>query len=591
MTVSGGRRSGKTDPGSLVTGLATKLGDLETAVARQAERFAAVIDIGTQISLARDVDELLRTVVDRLSNLVGAEAATLFMFDEETGELWSRVLRGSALKEIRIPAEAGIAGHVFSTGKTALLGDAYSDVRFNPEIDRLSGFRTRSVIAAPLRHVTGRVLGVIEVLDRRVDIFSADDRALVDGVASQIAAVLDTVRLVEQLRARVHDLDVLYEVEQAISSTERRAELLDKILAKAMEVVGARAGSLLLAEEDRDSLFFKSARGDKSDALKSVRLKAGQGIAGYVASTGVTVRVEHAEDSEHYDRTVAKKLGLAVGAVLCVPISTDGRTLGALELLNKKGGFTEADEQLAVLLAGQAGRALLVRQSREDVERKARLASIGQLLAGVLHDLRTPLSVISGYAEMMAEEPDVAGRREMAQAISSQLAHVQAMQRETLAFARGESSLLIRKVMLNLFMAELAEQLKLEFDASKVELKVVVGYAGVARFDENKVKRAIYNLARNAIDAMPGGGRFVLSADREGGELVFRAQDNGPGIPAEIADSLFESFVSAGKKSGTGLGLAIVKNVAKEHGGSASCRSRPGKGATFELRLPLGLSG
>src|SRR5438270_6906317 len=241
------RLPSRESPAGIVSGLSEKLNELENAVARQAERFTAVLDIGTQISSARDVDALLRLVMDRLTALIAAEASTLFMLDEAKNELWSRVLRGSTLKEIRIPAKTGIAGHVVESGKTALLTDAYDDIRFNPEIDRLSGFRTRSMIAAPLRHVSGRILGVVEVLHRKVNAFNIDDRALVEAVASQIAAVLDNVLLLDELRGQnekllkageelaqaVQDLDLLYEVEKAVASSEKQTELLDRILAKA----------------------------------------------------------------------------------------------------------------------------------------------------------------------------------------------------------------------------------------------------------------------------------------------------------------------------------------------------------------------
>jgi signal transduction histidine kinase len=586
----------RTVPGALVSGLAVKLKELERTVARQNERFSAVIEVGSQLSAARDVDALLRTVMDRLTGLLGAEAATLFMHDTRTNELWSRVLKGASIKEIRLPVSAGIAGHVFGTGKTLLLGDAYADVRFNPDVDRQSGFQTKSIIAAPLRHVSGRVLGVLEVLHRKVDAFTDDDCSLVEGVATQIAAVLDNVLLLEQLRARsdelaqrVRDLDLLFGLERAASSSDQQVDLLERILQTAIESLGAKAGSILVAEEDRDSLYFRKARGDKSDALTSMRLKTGQGIAGYVAMTGETVRVERADDSAHFDKAIARKLGVSVGAVLCVPIPGDEGRLGSLELLNKKGGFTAADERLAVLLAGQIGRAFASRESRENQERKARMAAIGQLLAGVLHDLRTPLTVIAAYAEMMADEPAEPQRREMAQSILAQVDHVAAMQKETLDFARGEKSVLMRRVYLHVFMRELEEQLTREFDQAEAEVKLVTTYTGVARFDENKMKRVILNLARNAIDAMPAGGRFTLTVDREGDELIFRAADTGQGIDPEVADRMFESFVTAGKKNGTGLGLAIVKKIVDEHGGNITFKTRPGKGTTFEVRFPVGV--
>jgi signal transduction histidine kinase len=587
-------RAARSDPSSLLGGLAAQLQDLQTSVARQAERFAAVIDIGTQISSARDLDDLLKTVVERLARLLGAEAATLFVHDATTDELWSKVLKGAALRELRIASKAGIAGAVFSSGKALVLGDAYSDPRFNPEVDRRTGFRTRSIVAVPLTHVSGRVMGVLEVLDGAVDRFTTDDRALVEGVATQVAAVLDHVQLVETLKARsgelaqrVNDLDVLYDVERAISSTEAQVDLLDRILGRAMELVGARAGSILIAEESQDSLYFRSAKGERSDALRALRLKAGQGIAGHVAATGEAVRVLRADDSEWHDQALARKLGAPVGAVLCVPIRAEGDVLGALELLNKKGGFTEADERLAVLLAGQIGRALVLQRSRADTERKARLAAIGQMLSGVLHDLRTPLTVVSGYAEMMADEADPELRLSMSKAIQGQLELINSMQKETLAFARGERSVLLRKTYLHVFMHDVEEQLQQDFARTRVELKVQVNYTGTARLDEAKLRRVIFNLSRNALDAMPDGGRFTLSVDREGDELVFRASDNGPGVPEAIADRLFESFVTA-KANGTGLGLAIVRKIAREHGGDASFKSKPGKGTTFEVRFPAG---
>lgn len=581
----------KTDPGSPVA----RLLELESTVARQSERFSALIEVGTQLSQARDLDSLLQAVMERLTSLLEAEAATIFMHDSARRELWSRVLKGNSLKELRISDTTGIAGHVFSTGRTLILGDAYSDVRFNPEIDRQSGFRTCSIIATPLKHASGRTLGVLQVLDRRVDAFTSEDRALVEGVATQVAAVLDNVLLMEELKRgrdelamRVSDLDALYEVEKAMAAANAQTDLVEQILDIAMERVGARAGSVLLAEDDRDSLYFRTARGEKSEALKSLRMKSGQGIAGHVAETNEIVRVASAEDSEFHDRSIARKLGVTTGAVLCVPVRAGSKTFGALELLNKKGGFDEQDERIAVLLAGQVGRALLRRQSQEEVERKSRLATIGQMLSGVLHDLRTPLTVVGGYAEMLASEEEPALRVEMASQIMTQLQHISSMQQETLAFVRGEKVVFIRRVFMHVFMRELTEQLQQEFAGTQVELKVLAGYTGAARFDETKMKRAIFNLARNAIDAMPDGGRFYLSVDREADDIVFRAKDNGPGIPKDIADRLFESFVSSGKKHGTGLGLAIVRKIVQEHGGTVDCKTQIGKGASFEVRFPAG---
>ena len=568
-----------------------------------AERLESVMAIGAEISNVRDVDALLRLVMDRLTKLLSAEASSLFVVDEARGELWSRVIKGSALKDIRMPVSQGIAGHVVTTARSLNVSDAYADPRFNSDVDKKSGFKTRSIIAVPLKHMSGRILGVVEVLDPRPNRFRPDDLVIVEAVAAHIAGVLDNMLLMEQLRAQndkltqttnalreaVQDLDVLYEVERSVSSAEERTDLLDRILQKAMGVMGAGAGSILLLEDERDSLFFRNVAGEKSDALVLMPLRAGQGIAGYVAASGKSVRVAKADDSEHYDKSVAKKLGVSVGSVLCVPIVGEGTVLGSLELLNKVPEFTPTDERLATLLAGQTGRAIALRKSREEGERKARLASIGQMLSGVLHDVRTPMTIISGFADLMVDDPDPTSRGDAAAMIRSQLDHLNMMTRETLAFARGETDVFLQKVYLQHFVQEVGAHLEKEFAGGPVELKVQANYTGAARLDAGKVKRVVYNLARNAREAMPEGGRFTFVVDREGVDLVFKFIDNGPGIPPDIADRLFQSFVTSGKKDGTGLGLAMAKKIADDHKGSIVCKSRPGKGTTFELRLPAGL--
>lgn len=590
----------KDSPPNLLAELSEHLSAFDSALTRQGERLGAVLEIASAISSARDVEALLRLTIDRISGLVGAEAATLFMLDVQKNELWSRVLRGASLKELRVPADHGIVGQVVRTGVTLQIADAYADRRFNPETDRRTGFKTRSIIAAPLKHVSGRVLGVIQVLHRKVNAFTAEDRALIEALAAQIAAVLDNVYLYEELRAQnlqlsetsaqlkeaVRDLDLLYEIERSVSATAEGNELLDAILLRALSATGATSGSILLSEEDGGWLYFRSAAGEKSSALKELRLPPGKGIAGRVAATGKVIRVDDVEKSPHYEKSFGRKLGVQIESALCVPIPGEQGNLGALELLNKPGGFEVSDERVATLIAGQTGRAILLRRAREEGERKGRLAAIGQMLSGVLHDLRTPMTVISGYAQLMAMEASAEEREKIAAIIEGQFDHVSAMTKETLAFARGEQEVLLRKVYLQHFVAEVEPLVRSELEGQDIEFKVQASELGALKADATKLKRLVHNIVRNAAQAMPDGGRFTWQIDREEQHVVMRFTDTGPGIPKEIVDKLFGAFVTSGKKEGTGLGLAMVKKICDEHGGSVTCRSKPGKGTTFEVRLP-----
>jgi signal transduction histidine kinase len=137
------------------------------------------------------------------------------------------------------------------------------------------------------------------------------------------------------------------------------------------------------------------------------------------------------------------------------------------------------------------------------------------------------------------------------------------------------------------FMEEMKEYLEKEFEGSGVMLRTDVKYRGAARFDETKMRRVFHNIARNAREAMPGGGRFTITVSVHDGELVFDFQDTGSGIPKELEGRIFEPFSTSGKVGGTGLGLAMVKQIADEHHGHVSYASDAKRGTRFTFGIPL----
>jgi signal transduction histidine kinase len=264
--------------------------------------------------------------------------------------------------------------------------------------------------------------------------------------------------------------------------------------------------------------------------------------------------------------------------------------MGAIAIYNKRGtrAFTAEDRALLALVAANASTAIRLQLSREGREREERLTTIGRLLSSVMHDLKTPLTVIGGYVQLMQSSKDGSQRREFGRLILKQFDHIGAMQREVLEFARGEKNVLVRKVYVQKFFEDVRTQLEGDLAKRGVELVVDVQERGTARFDEGKMLRVVHNLARNATEAMgPGGGKLVIKVTRDKADraLVVSFSDTGPGIPKDIEHRLFQSFVTSGKKGGTGLGLAIVKKIADEHGGTISVQSSS-RGATFKLRIP-----
>jgi signal transduction histidine kinase len=559
-----------------------------------------MVEVGLALSSTFDTDALLALVVDKAAQLVGADGATLFLLDRDSGELWSKVLRGAQVREIRLPVERGVAGWVARTGRAVRLDDAYADDRFDPGVDRKSGFRTRSIVCAPLVGRSGRPIGVLEVVHRTAGAFGPEEERLVSAVASQAAVALENARLFaeasdrsaqlvrarDDLEQRVAELDLLLGLERRLFSAPDLASGIDAALERCLRVLGAGAGAVLLLEEGSGQLYFRTARGGRPEVVSGMRLPRGKGIAGAVAARGKPILANDVGEEKAFDPELARRIGYEVRSALCVPISHRADVLGALELLNKRDGFHEGDLAIATAVAAQIGSRVAAERVREERARDDRLATIGQLLSGVMHDLRNPLTVISGYTQLMVLEKDAAERQRTCDLLLKQFELVNAMTREVLDFARGKVEVLRRKVNVNGFVSDVAEALRADLTPAGVELRVRLSYGGVARFDEVKLRRAIVNVARNAAQAMPRGGRFSLHVSKAGERLVFRMSDTGPGIPEEIRERLFQSFATHGKEDGTGLGLAIVKRIAEEHGGGVECRTRTGKGTTFILSIP-----
>ena len=144
-----------------------------------------------------DVDQLLRKIVARTSEVMNAERSTLFVVDRKTEEIWSKVAEGAGLVEIRIPIGRGVAGVVAATGESINITDAYRDPRFDQTVDERTGYRTRTILCAPIHNAQGEVVGVAEVLNKKGDIFTREDEEFLSALAAQAFIALDNARLFE----------------------------------------------------------------------------------------------------------------------------------------------------------------------------------------------------------------------------------------------------------------------------------------------------------------------------------------------------------------------------------------------------------
>ncbi len=578
--------------------------ELRAELAREQGKLRALQDIGQALGNTLDLDDLVAVLLTRVSRIIDADRTTLFVVDEASAELRTRFTHAGQTHEVRLKPGQGLAGWTAKWGRSVNVKDAYQDVRFDAEWDRRTGYRTLSCVCVPVRNHGGATIGVLQALNKRSGYFTLDDEGMLQALAAQAGVSLENSKLFlsvvaknmelletkEQLEQKVRELDVLFEIAQVSANAPRLDDLLEGVLARAMRAIDAEAGSILLSDQRTGELCFRCAVGGVPEAVRRIRIGADEGICGWVATHGQAQIVNDALHDPRHSASVADQTGYHPRSVLCVPLVLD-EGVGALELLNKTQGrsdFTQDDLKLASVIAGHASTAIRLAQTRERREREERLTTIGQLLSSVVHDLRGPMTVISGYARYLKDEPDMERRTEESEAILRQVEAVDAMTREILAFARGEENLLVRKVYLRPFFSELADTLRVGLEGTGIDLQIHVDDRGVAWLDQHKIRRAVHNLVRNAAQAIghqPGKITIGVGRRAEDHALVITCTDDGPGVPEEIRGRIFESFTSHGKPDGTGLGLAIVQKVAADHGGSVEMKSRPGE-TVFTLVLP-----
>jgi signal transduction histidine kinase len=350
---------------------------------------------------------------------------------------------------------------------------------------------------------------------------------------------------------------------------EALAALLTRALPEALCLAGA---TLLLWDRKLDSFEALSAGDLRARALKPGETVVAAPEARYLVSEG----------------HVLETSGKGDGALL--PLQARSGLIGMLVLGARRGRrkspYRPVEARLLSVLATRSALALENHLYQRELIASERMAVLGTMAGMLAHDFRGPMTVIRGYAETLVEgslpHDEVRSR---AQTIMQMVDRLERMTVETLDFAKGGGRLVRRAVTLSAFLEDLASGLAQELPGLEIVRDFQAAETAV-RLDVDKLRRVVGNIAANARDAMGGHGRVHLGARLEQGALKLLVADEGPGVPPEIRERLFEPFVTQGKKGGTGLGLAVARRFVEDHGGTIELLPE-GPGARFLIALPL----
>ncbi|MBT4710109.1 MAG: GAF domain-containing protein [Alphaproteobacteria bacterium] len=326
-----------------------------------------LLSISRTVAAMETVDEVLRTLVEIVTQETQSERGSLFLNDDQTGELYSRVALGDHMREIRILNSSGIAGQAFTAGEGLMIHDAHADPRFNAEVDEQTGFVTRNILCAPIRTVGGEVIGVVQALNKKKGRFTKRDMSFLEAMTTQAATALQsTQRLENMARDRATEMQFLDVVSDVTAEIDLGA-LLQKVMSEATSMLKAERSTLFLSDEKTNELFSRVAQGD---SLGEIRLPNHLGIAGAVFTSGHTINIPHAYADLRFNPAFDKQTGFFTRSMLCVPvINKKGKVIGVTQVLNKRGGpFNSEDESRLKAFTAQVSIALENAKLFDDVQ-------------------------------------------------------------------------------------------------------------------------------------------------------------------------------------------------------------------------------
>ena len=226
-----------------------------------------------------------------------------------------------------------------------------------------------------------------------------------------------------------------------------------------------------------------------------------------------------------------------------------------------------------------------IKRLQEQMELRERLTALGEMSAGIAHELRNPMAVISGYLNLLSKKTDRAGQ-DVARKIADEIGGMNRIIGDLLTFARPASLNRARVNIKELLEGCLASAQQAATPDKPVETSVRLEEIE-ASVDEVLMRQAFTNLIQNALEAMPDGGTLFLEAWKKNHELAVMIGDTGTGIPPAIVKKIFLPFYTT-KDKGVGMGLALAHKVITSHGGRIDVESREGKGTTFTVIVPRG---
>ena len=538
-----------------------------TETERKLRELSFLHEVTQLASSARDWDEMLRIVIDRTTSAMGVEVSSLYLLEPRDGVLRLVATNGLNRRYIgkaTLRVGEGITGWVANARVPLGVRDVRSDPRFKwiPGVDEE---RFTSMLSVPLL-IRDEMVGVMNVQSVAARTFDKELIEFLQTIANQLAGIIEKGRLQREAERKLREVSALFEVSNVLTSTLELDEVLALILDRLVRVYPGSAGAMFL--RDGDDLRERARSGEPGKTMPQIARRA-------VSEARPIVEGEH----------------------VAMPLLAGERLLGAVALRVPDGTPLE-DEEVAFVgtLANQAALAIdkaslyaFERETTASLRELERARS--EFVAVVTHDLRTPLAIIRGYLDLIAEK-NGKSKVPVAEAVA-QVGHLDGLVDRILAGVRiAQPDLTLRRTRFDLRVAvanTLAELAPLgrnhRLSAPRTGAPIWV------RADRRRVAEVLAGLVHNATKYAPEKTRISVRLEAKADRAIVRVSDEGPGVPPHERPRLFEPYARGEHNgvAGTGIGLFASRRVIEAHGGDIWYEEGE-RGGTFVFSVPLATS-
>jgi len=606
---------------------------LHGAAVRREEELRALLRATSSAMSGPDLQTILDRIVEEAAAITRCAHVKLMLVDQETQTLRPGALKGTTLPpDFQMPVGRGLSGRVAASGEPLFVSDPGADPEnVLAQADRDVGVAT--YLGLPVK--TGdRVLGVLTFNTTTPHTYSGDELAYLGSFASQAAIAIEKAELLREEQSRRQQLEAIEAISAEMTRELDLPRLLDIIARRARELVGATACAVWLWNE-ADSTLSVQAWSGHGEGGEAIRLRLGEGVTGEAAR-----RREGLIVNDYRSSRFAHPHFLAWAphrTVLAEPLLYRDRLLGviAMDHLDGEQIFRVRDRHVLRLLAAHAVIAIenarlfaeLSRSYRElqraqdELIQSEKLRALGQLAAGVAHDLNNILAAVLGQAQLLRLRIPDRGVQEALATLENAATDGAHIVRRLQDFARRRARSELAPMDLAAAVQEALEITRprwrdepqrrghvIAITTALEGLPAILGHPA-------EVREAVTNLILNAVDAMPRGGTLTFSgrrAPRETGRdqgpapaqgtpasgpaaagdewVELTIADTGTGMSEEVRGRIFEPFFTTKGVRGSGLGLSVVYGIMERHGGQIALETALGQGTRVTLRFQAAAS-